>query len=422
MRCLVRNLLALALLAALVTSAALSRAAAGKYKFCPRFRYTYNDQNLGEDYLKYSGASGQISASYTAALLLRNGEQVWGNYMDALGCTGAVTGAAGTYQLLVTTFVRAPNGALVLIYPNQNEIPIWFSYTTSLPQAEPDRTQVFYVDFGPGFSTINVAATVIQMVKQMVLYNDNRLVGGVTYKAYSEQGTSSKYDSQNNTCYFGTDPYGGLHSSRKFVVAHEFGHAVQRWLFGSAPVSYSDVPQKAMCKCDHITVGDSDFKKHCLQSREFFATALLEGFADYHAADLFNDPTHDNAMLLYAKQVLAAEGQPPLSPPVPVPVYTPGGTYHWMEQFQCPVEPNRGVQIDWTTYFYELNNKGNADALSLRDITDVFTQACGGICDSGDGNNELWIPLVNAAKARFGANSGKANRFEQRGYWHGVAH
>lgn len=116
--------------------------AASSYKFCGRWGYTFVDQGLNEDYLVHESGQtfGVKAAAYSWGLVYRNGTIVWSGYMDSSGCTAVLPGTAGTYDFWVTTELRATNGGIVSITPNDTKQWRWFLANRQLNTARSGLT------------------------------------------------------------------------------------------------------------------------------------------------------------------------------------------------------------------------------------------------------------------------------------------
>lgn len=108
-------------------------------------------------------------------------------------------------------------------------------------------------------------------------------------------------------------------SNRKFVMTHEFGHAVQDMSAGNtgngnydlvlqnrtstAMVKSEDNPALAPeCRCAHV--GSEFSPMHCINSMEVVGSASGEGFGHFYAARLWNDSVEPNCYIPYAKWAL----------------------------------------------------------------------------------------------------------------------
>ncbi|MCH9680869.1 MAG: hypothetical protein K0V04_05500, partial [Deltaproteobacteria bacterium] len=102
----------------------------------------------------------------------------------------------------------------------------------------------------------------------------------------------------------------------KFILAHEFGHVMQGKAMGGLSNPYCFTPQgtvtydcaapnladhpnaPASCSCDHVSGSNG---LHCLQSWEHVSAAQIEGFAQFYAARVWNDPG-SGCLFRYYKQ------------------------------------------------------------------------------------------------------------------------
>jgi len=85
-----------------------------------------------------------------------------------------------------------------------------------------------------------------------------------------------------------------------------------------------------------------------------------------------------------------------------------------MEAKGCAAK-DMGVELDWLNFFYGIHNKGT---YSMKDIRDVYRQACGGANCSGQ--YAYWSTLQAAADSLYGASSAKAQEWKWWGDWEGV--
>lgn len=385
--------------------------AAGTYRFCAHWQYQFDDQNLGEDYLKHSTTYGLKVAAFTFAVVQRNGASLWAGYLDTEGCSAALPAVAGSYTLLVTAKVQTPIGAIVVATPQQSSSSSrWFTATRQLAGLSSGSID-FYSPLGAGDTTAGAISIGIAMAQAA----DGRFVPGYTYSVYTELSNNEGFYA-NGAVWLGLMEYTNTWVSRlKTVVAHELGHAIQDRLFGFQYGPYDRNSTTQLCQCDHI-----DFpamRSHCLQSREHIGAAQTEGFAHFHAAALFNHPLEANAAFAYYKEVRWQNGGPDQYPPVGVSAFYPSGTWHWMETYGCATG-GTGTEIDWMNFLYEVHTK-TANKFSMVDIARVFKDACGG-SNCTPATTTTWTSLQNAVSARFGPSSARALYWAQIGNAHGV--
>ncbi len=226
--------------------------------------------------------------------------------------------------------------------------------------------------------------------------------GGACFCAYASQGTF------------------------KYVTAHELGHFVQDLMTGGGPPfgSYSFAcPKDPMtgqcaddlgrasnsanvalvdpplmdeaCGCQHVTVANA---LHCLQSIEDPSNADGEGYAQFFASLMWNDPSAATCRFNYYKEFLdvgtdcRVEGDPNACqgymlkngelgtitfPPIPVDCGAPA---KWRNKMRCMVDNQAqselsktymGTEYDWMTFLYAANRQtGFAELMS------VYNHAC----------------------------------------------
>jgi hypothetical protein len=401
-----------ALIAFAIALAPLPAAAAGTYAFCARWSYQFNDQNLGEDHLRHSsngtGPTGSIAAASTWGVIERNGAQVWSGYMDANGCTGAVTANAGTYVFFVTAAISR-NGRGAFIYPTDAENWRWFSASYSL-NAMSSGTFVYGPPaFGVGDTTASVAAIMTRVIAQSSI--EHGMPPG-TYKFRSEQacpsGAGACHDPQTDAVFIGPG-----RAFVKNVVAHEFGHYVQSRMIGTLPFySYDFNSAAKICACTHIPAPNNS---HCLQSREHIGAAFMEGFGHFYSADLFNNAADGTAIFPYYKEIWLADNW---ILPAGWPISLPSPT-KWMET-NCNSN-GRGTEFDWMEFLYALHTV-SSNQFTLANFDSMWNEACDGTCVwTADVNDTIWwSQLSQAVDSYWGASSAKAGYFRDTADIYGV--
>lgn len=205
----------------------------------------------------------------------------------------------------------------------------------------------------------------------------------------------------------------------KFVLAHEFGHVVQGKAMGlpwnaycftaagnvtsncSAP-NLPDHPNAPdSCACDHVTGSN---KLHCLQSLELTSSAIVEGFAQFFSARVWNKPD-STCLFRYYKQWRNDNGSV-VQPPYNVSC----STYANWRDNHCYASTG-STELDWLHFLWNLHAVGSWK-FSMGKIFDVFSAACGGWC----GDQEVtWEKLENGAAAFLGVGSNEYNKLVTAG-------
>jgi hypothetical protein len=391
-------------LATVLVGVIAGTAHATTHRFCANWAYHYRDAGFDEDYLLHTEEFwgypyGVINANHTYAEVYRDGQFLWWGWLNSVGCTPTFPGQAGQYTFRVRShFTKGYNtiGTFprVAIFNNTGEgSNPWstpgFQSTMNLPSASTPQTHRRM--FGLGHPIASVAAIIAHALNR----SDHGFQPGTTYLIYADQPGDASYSRIHKRVHIGFDQrwqYKLAHS--KSTVAHEVGHAVMDGLMGMLHTTFDMKPPESVpvCRCDHVKTGS---QAHCLQSREKISTAQNEGWANFYAVNLFNNPNHSDAYFAYYKEVFL----PPfffLDPPVKVNTYAP---IQWMRTY-CPLA-SRGVELDWLQFYWWVRNKGVSSVrYSFANFNSVYRRACTG--GSGACTNEhdaLWSQLVNAINA-----------------------
>ena len=199
----------------------------------------------------------------------------------------------------------------------------------------------------------------------------------------------------------------------KFILAHEYGHMVQKKAIGSlwnpycftpggaltwdcAPPNLADPPgAPASCRCDHVSGSNG---LHCLQSLEYTSTAQLEGYAQFFAARVWND-ADGGCLFRYYKQFRSDRGLV-IQPPVNVSCSDYVG---WRDD-HCSPSTNGGTEYDWLQFLWNLHAAGSWK-YSMHEIFDVYRGACSGGDCTGEGPQ--WDDLESSAATLYGTGSAK---------------
>jgi hypothetical protein len=211
----------------------------------------------------------------------------------------------------------------------------------------------------------------------------------------------------------------------KFILAHEFGHVMQGKAMGSLSNPYCfttgggstfdcaapnlpDHPQApASCACAFVTGSNA---LHCLQSYENGPAAQIEGFAQFFAARVWNNPDA-SCLFRYYKQFREDNGtvvQPPVNKACATWV-------NWRDN-HCYGSWG-GTEYDWMVFLWNLHAVGSYK-FSMHDIFEVYRGACTDEFCNSEGPN--WAALEASAEAYFGPGSDKWAKFVLAGTAAGV--
>jgi hypothetical protein len=205
----------------------------------------------------------------------------------------------------------------------------------------------------------------------------------------------------------------------KFVLAHEAGHIVQDKGMGIPSYAYCFTPAgvvttncaapntgdppgaPASCSCGHVS-GTNGL--HCLQSIERTSSAIVEGYAQFFATRVWNNPD-SGALFRYYKQFRNENGtvtQPPLN--------VSSSTFSNWRDNHC-FDELMSTELDWLQFFWNLHAIGSFK-YSMGRIFDVFGDACNGSCE---GQNVTWDMLDAGAASFFGNGSNEHNKLVTTG-------
>ena len=386
---------------------------AGSYKFCTRWQYDFRDQGRGEDLLKnISGQTyGTIASAHAWYNLFLGGSELFNGYMDASGCTPVFSLSAGTYGFQVWSALGR-DGRFMFVYPTSSQQ--WRTFWTNITvSGVAGGTNTRYFNLGLNDAVAATAAVATELIKRTDMGIQQR-----TYKVFAEEHCpdipgSACYSPGDDAVFLGRDGNQNFKAFSKYVVAHELGHAIGQHLYGNIDNPYTDTDSaKELCRCDHVPPDISN-NLHCMQSREFVSAAQAEGWGQFFGADLFNDPAQADCIHVYYKTFLPAPGFP-VAPPVALSCVH---AYIWLES-QCTVENNKGTELDWMNFYYEVNNK-TANKFSVNQLGNVYKEGCDGMCND---DALTWSNLLTAVSTLHGAGSAKRQHWFNVGNRHGVDH
>ena len=248
---------------------------------------------------------------------------------------------------------------LTPLHPNPNLYPTWHD----------DLTRVMGV-MGQVMATPDSGLTLPILDTYLVHADETCSVGGQT-----TGGCANGRD-----LFIGKRPNpfpGELHNSLfKHVIAHEFGH-VQHGLSMARPEVnvgiYSTDVADSLCNCDQVVSANT---LHCLQSLEQGAAAMIEGYAQFYAAKVFNDPSDNDCVFAYYKEFRDVGGTVR-----PVPNVHDCRTPKMWWHSHCFYPPathvgfDLGTELDWQVFFWNVNTVGPYSS-TMADLKGIFDPAC----------------------------------------------
>ncbi len=308
------------------------------------------------------------------------------------------------------------------------------------------------VGYTPGFSSLveNVGA-----VYSQYLYGSNTgLLPNTTYLAYANQvcpGVDTSTDSagrceeacantpasgaltRDNAAYFSFNytnktqaiqDLGSPNARLKFVVAHEMGHQIQAAALGALynttyDINTGNVPE-LLCRCDGLNPTGNEL--HCLQSSDEQGASQAEGFAQFSASNLWNDPGVSTCNFTYYKS-FRDDQQFTHGPPYPTSCKTPVNTPKWTED-HC-IHAGRASEWDWLEFHMSIARDPSAP-VNQTDLASVYKRECldeTGLSNCSGANVEWGSGTANldkAASETFGFNAPRYTTFHAAGSNYGV--
>jgi len=416
----------------------------GDFTFCKNYIYcadwmaTFSDVGVGEDYATAPDEQW-VDASYSwARVMTSTGSTKWQGRLDAAGCTPVIFTCGGSYYFDQTTDLAEGQKTFSIITGQYGSGSIYLHTAFSVSGIGTTTTTVNIQPqvVGPD---VNAAA----VVSRTLASPDNGLAEG-HINVYSArrcmEDSTNAWDTcaYENNVYIGEpNPTGAADSDYKFIITHEIGHTAQRnsmgvpmpWIpVAGAPEWYhdpyfGDVLDNAptYCRCGYIDP-EAEYTNadHCLQSREFIATAEREGYAQFFAAKVWNNPAQTDCYWAYYKKSLVwlpGIAYVPQLPPSPRTCVTP---QRWMES-QCPSGmADRGVEWDWQIFYYNVNTR-TANKSSMTDLHNIYkaSSACNGSCEDKD---VRWESFRGSAQNYYASNSYKYQHILTQADLNGVDH
>jgi hypothetical protein len=386
---------------------------------CAKYGSIYIDDLKGE-----SVGGTALPARFARATLARAGfVPDWSGTLDAGGCTPDMTLLDYTdYTFLVTTDLQdnalgGSHNIHVLDKTGSVQTQAMGFSTLSVHRASwMPRFAINLGGFGSGDNQMRVAGAIGQVM--MLPFGS---IDPADYEVHANEVCSN-----STACYHaatGTTPgflsiganNDGTHNSQyKFVVAHEFGHAIQDHAVGTLISDYSrdaDLDDNGPCGCGFVS--DPTDRSHCLQSRQRLAASETESFAHYVAANTWNGSSGACTFVYYKnfRNDDATITKPPLAKSC-------SAQTRWLEN-HC-VLASRGVEWDWLNFFRGAGV--SAAPIPVGDVHAIFRQACGGRCDGSQ--EPSFASLQSAALTYYGGNpfDSRFLAFQSAGTSFGVNH
>lgn len=388
-------------------------------RVCAQWPAHFVDENRGESF-------GSPYAAAYAEFVLAEGTSVvpWSGTLDSAGCTPPMTLQNYTgYTLVIRTKLHREvfgSGTSIDILDKNGQpetAAVGFSTLDVLRPQPANPININVKTFSDEENETRVAAVVSAALRAQ----GPRIPAG-DYTLRANQGCDPKVTAcfrpeslahpERGTAYIGPNPDTTHNSQFKFVVAHEFGHAVQAMgTVGLMRADYDNSPSRTnsgACGCGFVDDAAND-GSHCLQSKNKYGIATNEGFAHYFASTVWNSDDPASCTFVYYKNF--KEGNVVLRPPV---VRSCAARVKWMQN-NC-AEALRGVEWDWMNFQRAV--QVSTSPTPLDELLDIYTRSCGGT--SCFGVERGFPQLAVAADQKYGFLDPRALEFRSQGSNYGV--
>lgn len=321
--------------------------------------YFWSDVTTANPVAKLArGAHYEVRNSSSTVILYQ------GNLYDGLngtaGCTPPLSLASGTYDFYVRSYGVVQNNDLNVY--NENGSPntkyVWKDDESVSASGTKSITLPPFGETREVFRVYQAAA--------WALY---RHAGGMTEETYNFEvgtptgcgnNTTSCSNGQIDTSWIGTgplEPPGPGQTDNKFIIVHELGHVLAyhaiAQLGGNFSYSYGSALPPGTISADCDEDGDFSDGSHAFFELEWVGAALGEGFADFYAADVWNNHDLDECWF-------GAWGSPfGLS----CEVGSSGAPVAWVNGETCrdPDDPESGERIDWMRILWDVHTNAVSD-------------------------------------------------------------
>lgn len=307
-------------------------------KLCLKQTTTYTDAGHGEDYWTTSAPYPRsvpgviVEVRRSGALLFAGplGDGI-GVGDPGKGCTPSI-GGTGTFAIRAFTYAEVQDNDIIVDGDFGDTV-------FELPSVVVTTMGTHTVTYSPGTFEANVMAVAAQG-----LY---RHAGGLSNKVFSihtNAGSSRadpNYSGNTAEIFIATGD-----STKKFIIAHELGHAVGGQATGGRLVNND---------CSFSSVSCPSAGSHSMTSKENSACAIGEGYAHFYSADIWNNHYEDDCSFEYW-----GSGTPAIDCENGMLDYPQA----YMENECAPTYGGRGVELDWLRQLWDVHTEGSEPSMN----------------------------------------------------------
>ena len=311
-------------------------AQAVQQKFCVKTRVTTVDSGIGEDYYTAPGGTTH-PARYTRMRVSRAGFLITDTYADASGCVTFDWPFTDNFKLEMWSEARVP----------RTDNP---GHTNTLKILDSDLDQGYWVWFltpssYPAYLYTNQSnLSNLLGISSWILARWSDGLVGKTIQVIDAACPSIP----DNSCNTGADVYiNPASNNRKFLIGHELGHALVFHWYGTGyhpAASYTTNSGGVDCE---TPAG----MHHAMHSKERQSAAMLEGFAQFYSAAVWNSEGSTGGKFHYYKTNYKNGAVTTID--VEYPVDAGLNPLSYLENRCSGTLQGYGVEMDWMRAFWD---------------------------------------------------------------------
>jgi hypothetical protein len=324
---------------------------------------TYNDSANGEDHWTESGPTGRPASGMNAHLKPLGHSEYSAYYLDEDGCLAMEYIPSSWYDVVIFSHGYVSSHYLSVV-KNSGTLAALIQPMYVL---EGSGTQII-VPFSPD-SQSDEDEFNAYLAAAFALLDHSGLTDGDALRIRTSQ-TSNKYNSSIDEIWIKNL----ASSQKKYTVAHEVGHWIHYRSGGHGVTDYGVNGTPQIC---------SSPGSHTMESIEYSGAAYNEGFANFYAADAFNNHGNDGNCSTKQKGV----------------TYDCAAAQAFMHNECDGPYAGRGVERDWMQMFWSMHTN-TANNPTMNEMLRWMENAN----DSGSNTNGLPWTKSNATE-RLGAQA-----------------
>jgi hypothetical protein len=290
------------------------QAAPPSYTTCVRWQAQTIDSGYGEDRLSWANGANRVVTAYGVRIRITSSNGSFQQTYDSSPSSGCVTwstGAAGPFRVRVWYFVQDSNGNVIRYhdggdaafgsYPGET----YFFEVTGYTPSPNGTTHVDAGNWSPRATAMSTASMVSRYFGGMTSDKQIHVADAVSCDGSSAHHCSGDCPYSSDThvrLQLGSCPDSSDHRRRKFITAHELGHA-------RAILYQEGLEPNVDTGLDSGGCNDGD--SYWMESREYNSVAMREGQAHFAALWTYNDPSQSGAFIRWFNTTYDAETNTP---------------------------------------------------------------------------------------------------------------